>query len=213
MGEGMELDVLKLDGSKSGETVELSPAVFEIEPNDHVIYLAVKAYLANQRQGTHSTKNRSAVSGGGRKPFRQKGTGRARQGTIRAPHMVGGGRAHGPQPRDYHQELPKKVKRLARKSALSYKAKENKILVVEDFAFDEPKTKKVVEILNNLNIDQRKILFITANYDVNFVKSVRNIPYKWTVKAPEFSTYDVVNADVVIFQKSAVQTVNEVLGQ
>ncbi len=213
MGEGMELEVLKLDGSKSGEKVELNPAVFEIEPNDHVIYLAVKAYLANQRQGTHSTKNRSAVSGGGRKPFRQKGTGRARQGTIRAPHMVGGGRAHGPQPRDYRQDLPQKVKLLARKSALTYKAKANKIVVVEDFTFEEPKTRKVVELLNNLNVDDRKVLFVTGDYDINFLKSVRNIPYKWTIKAPEFSTYDVVNADVVIFQKSAVQTVNEVLGK
>ncbi|NOX36114.1 MAG: 50S ribosomal protein L4 [Calditrichaeota bacterium] len=209
----MELDVYKLDGTKTGEKVTLNPEVFEIKPNDHVIYLAVKAYLANQRQGTHSVKNRAAVSGGGRKPFRQKGTGRARQGTIRAPHMVGGGRAFGPHPRDYTQDLPKKVKRLARKSALSYKARENKIVVVEDFKFDEPKTKKVVELLQNLNINDRKVLFITADYDLNFYKSARNIPYKWVLKAPEFSTYDIVNAQVLVFQKSAVQTVNEVLAK
>ena len=207
------MEVYKLDGTKTGEKVTLNPAVFDIKPNDHVIYLAVKAYLANQRQGTHSVKNRAAVSGGGRKPFRQKGTGRARQGTIRAPHMVGGGRAFGPHPRDYTQDLPKKVKRLARKSALSYKAQENKIVVVEDFSFDEPKTKKVVELLQNLNINDRKVLFITADYDLNFYKSARNIPYKWVLKAPEFSTYDVVNAQVLVFQKSAVQTVNEVLAK
>ena len=213
MGKAMELDVYKLDGSKSGEKVTLNPEVFEIPPNDHVLYLAVKAYLANQRQGTSSVKNRAAVSGGGRKPFRQKGTGRARQGTIRAPHMVGGGRAFGPHPRDYRQDLPKKVKRLARKSALSYKARENKIVVVEDFKFDEPKTKKVVELLKNLNVEDRKVLFLTADYDPNFYKSARNIPYKSVLKAPEFSTYDIINAQVLIFQKSAVERVNEVLAK
>lgn len=207
----MELEVYKQDGSKSGEKVKLNPDVFEIQPNDHVIWLAVKAYLANQRQGTHSVKNRAAVSGGGRKPFRQKGTGRARQGTIRAPHMVGGGRAFGPHPRDYTQKLPKKVKKLARRSALSYKVKENKIVVVEDFQWDAPKTKKFLELLQNLNIQDRKVLFLTSGYDINLYKSARNIPYKRVLQAPEFSTYDIVNAQVVIFQKSAIEKVNEVL--
>ncbi len=209
----MELNVYKIDGTKTDEKVTLNPAVFEIEPNEHVVYLAVKAYLANQRQGTHSTKNRAAVSGGGRKPFRQKGTGRARQGTIRAPHMVGGGVAHGPHPRDYRQKLPKKVVRLARRSVLSDKARNEQILVVEDFTFEEPKTRRVAEILNNLNLDTTKVLFVTRDVDSNLVLSARNIPYTKVIKAPEFSVYDLLNARYVVFQKSAIDVVNEVLAQ
>jgi large subunit ribosomal protein L4 len=209
----MKLTVYSIDGKKTKETVELKPEVFEIEPNDHVIYLDVKAYLANQRQGTHKTKGRSEVSGGGKKPFKQKGTGRARQGTIRAPHMVGGGRVHGPQPRDYTQTLPKKVKRLARCSALAYKAKADKIIVVEDFQFDEPKTKQVTEMLNKLGVTDRKVLILTANNDLNLYKSARNIPYKSVQTAPQFSTYDVLNAQTLILQKGAVNIINEVLGQ
>jgi large subunit ribosomal protein L4 len=209
----MKLTVYSIDGTKTKETVELKPEVFEIEPNDHVIYLDVKAYLANQRQGTHKTKGRSEVSGGGKKPFKQKGTGRARQGTIRAPHMVGGGRVHGPQPRDYTQTLPKKVKRLARCSALAYKAKADKIIVVEDFQFDEPKTKQVTEMLNKLGVTDRKVLILTANNDLNLYKSARNIPYKSVQTAPQFSTYDVLNAQTLILQKGAVNIINEVLGQ
>ncbi len=209
----MELNVYKIDGTKTDEKVTLNPAVFEIEPNEHVVYLAVKAYLANQRQGTHSTKNRAAVSGGGRKPFRQKGTGRARQGTIRAPHMVGGGVAHGPHPRDYRQKLPKKVMRLARRSVLSDKARNEQILVVEDFTFEEPKTRRVAEILNNLNLDTTKVLFVTRDVDSNLVLSARNIPYTKVIKAPEFSVYDLLNARYVVFQKSAIDVVNEVLAQ
>lgn len=208
----MKLDIYKTDGSKTGKKATLSKDVFEIEPNDHVLYLAVKSYLANQRQGTHSTKNRSAVAGGGRKPFRQKGTGRARQGTIRAPHMVGGGRAFGPQPRDYRQDLPKKVNRLARRSALSYKAKDKKILVVEDFQFEGPKTRQFMDLLANLKVDDRKVLVLTADYDQNLYKSARNVPYKSVLKAPQFSAYDVLNANVVIVQKGAVEILNEVLG-
>ncbi|RMF60757.1 MAG: 50S ribosomal protein L4 [Calditrichaeota bacterium] len=209
----MELQVYNINGSPTGEKVELKPEVFEVEPNDHAIYLAVKAYLANQRQGTHSVKNRSAVAGGGKKPFRQKGTGRARQGTIRAPHMVGGGRAFGPHPRDYRMDLPKKVRLLARKSALSYKAREGKIVVVEDFEFDAPKTRRVVDILTNLEIQDKKVLILTGKNDLNLYKSVRNIPYKNVLNAPQFSTYDVLNADVVLMHKGAVGIINEVLGK
>ncbi len=209
----MELNIYKIDGTQTKEKVTLNPDVFEITPNEHVVYLAVKAYLANQRQGTHSVKNRSAVSGGGRKPFRQKGTGRARQGTIRAPHMVGGGRAHGPHPRDYRQDLPKKVKRLARLSVLSTRAKEEKIRVVEDFSFSEPKTRQVTEILNNLKLDTTKVLFVTSDLDKNLVLSARNIPYTEVRRAPEFSVYDLVNAQYIIFQKSAVELVNEELAK
>jgi len=144
----MKLDIYKKDGTKSGETIELSKEVFEIEPNDHVIYLSVKAYLANQRQGTHKSKERSEVHGGGKKPWKQKGRGGARAGTSRSPIWVGGGTIFGPKPHDYRQKLNKKVYSLARKSALSYKAKANQIVVVEDFNFDKPKTKDFTAILS-----------------------------------------------------------------
>lgn len=207
----MELNVYKIDGSLTGEKVTLNPEIFEIDPNDHVIYLAVKAQLANRRQGTHSVKNRAAVSGGGRKPFRQKGTGRARQGTIRAAHMVGGGRAFGPHPRDYRQELPKKVKRLARKSALSYKARQEGIMVVENFEFEEPRTKRIYEILQNLKVADKKVLLLTPDYDLNLYKSARNLPYVNVMKASDLSTYDILNANVLLFQKSALDSLNEVM--
>ena len=209
----MELDIYKISGKKSGKKITLSPDVFEVEPNDHAIYLAVKAYQANQRQGTHAVKSRSVVSGGGKKPFRQKGTGRARQGTNRAPQMVGGGRAFGPQPRSYRQDLPKKVKKAASRSALSYKAKSGKILVVEDFQFDEPKTKQVVELLKNLKVDDNKVLFLTQNHDLNLYKSARNIPYKSVQQAPQFSAYDLLAAQVLIIQQGGVEILNEVLGK
>ena len=209
----MELNVYKIDGTKTNQKVKLNPDVFGIEPNDHVVYLAIKTYLANQRQGTHQVKNRSAVSGGGAKPFRQKGTGRARQGTIRAPHMVGGGRAHGPLPRDYTQKLPKKVQKLARKSVLSAKAQAEKVMILEDFSFEAPKTKRVMEILNNLKLDTTKVVFVTTNLENNLVMSARNIPYTNVQRAPEFSVYDILNADYVLFQKGAVQVVNEVLAK
>jgi large subunit ribosomal protein L4 len=207
----MELNVYKINGSKTNEKVKLNPKVFGLSPNEHVVYLAVRAFLANQRQGTSSVKNRSAKAGGGAKPFRQKGTGRARQGTIRAPHMVGGGVAHGPNPRDYTQKLPKKIQKLARKLALSTKAKENKIFILEDFMLKEPKTKKVVEIMNHLPLETTKVLFVTKDLDSNLVLSARNIPYTNVTKAPEFSVYDIIGAQYILFQKGAVQVVNEVL--
>jgi len=207
----MELNIYKIDGSKTNQKVQLNPEVFGITPNEHVVYLAVKAYLANQRQGTHSSKTRAEVSGGGVKPFRQKGTGRARQGTIRAAHMEGGGLAHGPNPRDYRQALPKKVSKMARKSALSSKFKENKMMVLEDFSLDEPKTKKVMEILKNLKLDTTNVLIVTKDIDRNLILSSQNIPYTKVQKAPDFSVYDVVNSQYIIFQKGAVQVVNEVL--
>jgi len=208
----MELNVYKIDGTKLNEKIELSNDVFGIEPNEHVVYLDIKAILANARQGTHKTKTRSEVSGGGKKPFRQKGTGNARQGTIRAPHMPGGGRAFGPRPRDYSQNLPKKVKALARRSALSDKVKFDKVLIVEDFTFEEAKTKNAVNIINSFNLKNDKVMFVTKDYDKNFILSVQNIHGANTFVAPEFSTYDVVNANVIVFQKSAVTKVNEVLG-
>ncbi len=207
----MELNVYKIDGTKTNQKVQLNPDVFEIVPNEHVVYMAVNAYRANQRQGTHSTKGRSEVAGGGKKPFRQKGTGRARQGTIRAPHMAGGGVAHGTSPRNYNQKLPKKMSLLARRSVLSAKAKENRLMVLEDFTMDEIKTKRVQEILKNLKLDTTKVLFVTTDIDRNLVLSSRNIPYTRVQKAPEFSVYDVIDSQYILFQKGAVQVVNEVL--
>jgi large subunit ribosomal protein L4 len=207
----MELNVYKIDGTKTNQKVQLNPEVFGITPNEHVVYLAVKALLANQRQGTHSTKTRAEVSGGGVKPFRQKGTGRARQGTIRAAQMEGGGIAHGPNPRDYQQNLPKKVSKIARKSVLSSKFKENKMMVLEDFVLDEIKTKKVIEIFENLKLETTNVLIVTKDVDRNLILSSRNIPYTKVQKAPDFSVYDVLNSQFVIFQKGAIQVVNEVL--
>jgi len=159
----MKVDIYKIDGSLTGRQVELNPKVFDIQPNDHAIYLAVKAYLANQRQGTAKAKERSEVSGGGKKPWRQKGTGRARAGSIRSPLWVGGGTVFGPKPRDYDMKLPKKVKLLARLSALTYKARNNQIVVVEDFNLDQPKTKEMFNIIKALNLNDKKTLLLTGS--------------------------------------------------
>jgi large subunit ribosomal protein L4 len=207
----MNLQVLDTNGKASTKKATLNPKVFDVEPNDHLIYLSIKSYLANQRQGTNSVKGRSEVSGGGAKPFRQKGTGRARQGTNRAPHMPGGGRAFGPAPRDYRIDLPKKQKKLARQYALTYKAREKKIVIVEDFKFDEPKTRNFVDLLKKLKIEESKVLLVTSELDRNLYKSARNVPYAVIQKSPDFSTYDVLNADVVIFQRGALEKINEVL--
>jgi len=203
----MTLDVLKIDGSKSGEKVTLADSIFAIEPNDHAIYLSVKAYLANQRQGTHKTKERSEVRGGGKKPWKQKGRGGARAGTSRSPLWVGGGTIFGPRPRDYRQDLPKKVKRLARKSALSYKVKDEQLVVVEDFSIDKPKTKEFVKILNALKIEGKKVLLLTNTNDLNILKSGRNIPKVKVLEASKASTYDLLNNQVLLLQKSAVKVI------
>jgi len=200
----MKLEVYKQDGTKSGETVELSKEIFEIEPNDHVIYLAVKAYLANQRQGTHKAKERSEVSGGGKKPWKQKGRGGARAGTTRSPLWIGGGSIFGPKPRDYRQKLNKKVLALARKSALSYKAKANQILVVEDFNFEAPKTKDFVSILNALKVKGKKTLLLTNGTQENVYKSGRNVARINILEANKASAYDLLNNQVLVLQKSAV---------
>ncbi len=200
----MKLEVYKQDGTKSGETVELSKEIFEIEPNDHVIYLAVKAYLANQRQGTHKAKERSEVSGGGKKPWKQKGRGGARAGTTRSPLWIGGGSIFGPKPRDYRQKLNKKVLALARRSALSYKAKANQILIVEDFNFDGPKTKDFVSILNALKVKGKRTLLLTNGTQENVYKSGRNVPKMNILEANKASAYDLLNNQVLVLQKSAV---------
>ncbi|MBX3007511.1 MAG: 50S ribosomal protein L4 [Melioribacteraceae bacterium] len=200
----MKLEVYKTDGSKSGETVELSKEIFEIEPNDHVIYLAVKAFLANQRQGTHKAKERSEVSGGGKKPWKQKGRGGARAGTTRSPLWVGGGSIFGPKPRDYRQKINKKVSALARKSALSYKAKSNQIILVEDFNFEGPKTKKFSDLLSSLNLKGKKTLLLTNGNLPNVYKSGRNIEKVNILEANNASAYDLLNNQILLVQKSAV---------
>ena len=200
----MKLEVYKQDGTKSGETVELSKEIFEIEPNDHVIYLAVKAYLANQRQGTHKAKERSEVSGGGKIPWKQIGRGGARAGTTRSPLWIGGGSIFGPKPRDYRQKLNKKVLALARRSALSYKAKANQILIVEDFNFEAPKTKDFISILNALKVKGKRTLLLTNGTQENVYKSGRNVPRINILEANKASAYDLLNNQVLVLQKSAV---------
>lgn len=208
----MTLDVYKIDGKTSGEKVELSDKIFSIEPNDHAIYLSVKAYLANQRQGTHKSKERGEVSGGGKKPWKQKGRGGARAGTTRSPLWVGGGTIFGPRPRDYRQDLPKKVKRLARKSALSYKAKDAQLIVVEDFVLEAPKTKDFISMLEALNISGKKILLLTNGFSENIYKSGRNIPKVQIMEANKASTYDLLNNQMLVLQKSAVKVIEDTFG-
>lgn len=205
----MTLDVFKIDGSKSGEKINLSDSIFAIEPNDHAIYLSVKAFLANQRQGTHKAKERGEVSGGGKKPWKQKGRGGARAGTTRSPLWVGGGTIFGPRPRDYRQDLPKKVKRLARKSALSYKAKDEQLMVVEDFNLDQPKTKEFTKILDALKVNGKKVLLLTHQNNTNIYKSGRNIPKVKVLEAANASTYDLLNNQILILQKSAVDVIEK----
>ena len=205
----MTLDVLKIDGSKSGDKIDLSDSIFAIEPNDHVIYLSVKAYLANQRQGTSKSKERGEVRGGGKKPWKQKGRGGARAGTSRSPLWVGGGTIFGPRPRDYRQDIPKKVKRLARKSAFSYKVKDSQLLIVEDFNIEQPKTKEFSKILNALKVNGKKILLLTEANNPNVYKSGRNIPKVKVLEASKASTYDLLNNQVLILQKSAVKEIEK----
>ena len=211
MGESVKLDVYKIDGSTTGEQLVLAPEIFDIEPNDHAIWLAVTAELSNRRQGTAASKNRSAVRGGGKKPWRQKGRGTARAGTIRSPLWVGGGRVFGPTPRSYTKKVPKKISRLARKSVLSYKAREKKVKLVEDFSFEVPKTKQMGELLQKLQLNSIKTLILLPKTDRSIWLSSRNIPYVAVKEATSFSTYDVLNADMLLIQKSALEKISEVL--
>lgn len=207
----MELEVYKKDGSKSGEKVTLAPEVFEITPNDHAIYQAVRSIQANQRQGTHKVKGRSEVSGGGKKPFKQKKTGRARAGTTRSGVWVGGGSIFGPKPHEYSVKLPLKVRLLARKSALSYKAKDNSIVVVEDFSLDAPKTKELATILKALSLNGKKTLLLTSKNELAVYKSGRNIPTVSVREADKASTYDILDTQVLLIQKSAVDVLQKSL--
>lgn len=203
-------DVLKVDGSKAG-SVELSDAVFAIEPNKDVLYEAINLQRASLRQGTHSVKNRSAVRGGGRKPWRQKGTGRARQGTIRAPQWRGGGIVFGPTPRSYAYKMPKKMRRLALRSALSFKVQENEFKIIDAFGLEAPKTKEFTKVLSNLELP-KKVLVVTESEDVNVELSARNIPGVQITTVTGLNVLDITSADSVLITEAAAKKVEEVLG-
>lgn len=207
----MEVSVLNINGQETGRKVALNDAIFGIEPNEHVLYLAVKQYLANQRQGTAKAKERSEMSGSTRKLGRQKGGGGARRGDINSPVLVGGGRVFGPKPRDYRQKLNKKVNVLARKSALSYMAKENAIIVVEDFAFEAPKTKEFLNITKNLKVDGKKVLVVLPVEDKNVYLSARNLQGAQVMGAANINTYKILNADAVIIAESSLETIDKIL--
>jgi large subunit ribosomal protein L4 len=208
----MEVSVLNIKGQETGRKVTLNEAIFGIEPNDHVVYLDVKQYLANQRQGTAKSKERSELSGSTRKLGRQKGGGGARRGDINSPVLVGGARVFGPTPRDYGFKLNKKVKQLARKSALTYKAQENAIVVVEDFTMDAPKTKEFVEIANNLKVADKKVLVLLPEADKNVCLSARNLQRAEVLEARKVNTYKVLNADVLVITENSLKTIDGILG-
>ena len=209
----MEVSVLNINGQETGRKVTLNESIFGIEPNDHVIYLDVKQYLANQRQGTAKTKERSEVSGSTRKLGRQKGGGGARRGDINSPVLVGGGRVFGPKPRDYGFKLNKKVKSLARRSALSYKAQENAIVVVEDFTMDVPKAKDFVSIVKNLKVDGKKTLLILPEVNKNVYLSARNLQRSEVMTASSLNTYKVLNADVLVVTENSLKTIDGILAK
>ena len=209
----MEVAVLKYSGEKTAKKVTLSDEIFGIEPNDHAIYLDVKSILANKRQGTHKSKQRNEISGSSKKLKKQKGTGGARAGNIKNPQFKGGGRVFGPVPRDYSFKLNKKVKDLARKSALSYKAKDNSIAVLEDFSFDNAKTKQYVNLLNALSLGDKKTLLILPEVSKNVVLSGRNIQNAKVTTADQINTFDLMHADNVIFVESAISKIENLLNK
>ena len=210
----MEVKVLNVSGKETGAKVQLSDSVFGIEPNDHAIYLDVKQYLANQRQGTHKAKQRNEIAGSTRKLYKQKGTGGARAGSVKSPLFNGGGRVFGPQPRDYSFKLNKKLKSLARKSALSYKAKDNNILVLEDFNFDSIKTKNYIKLEADLNVTNDKTLLVVAGAENNNVYlSSRNLKKTKVISVEQLNTYDVLNAGKLLLTTGAVKTLEEALAK
>ena len=209
----MEINVLNINGQETGKKVTLNESIFGIEPNDHVIYLDVKRYLADQRQGTAKAKERSEMSGSTRKLGRQKGGGGARHGDINSPLLRGGGRVFGPRPRDYRFKLNKKVTLLARKSALSYKAKENAIIVVEDFSFEAPKTKEFINVAKNLKVDGKKLLMVLPEANKNVYLSARNLQRSEVSLAASLTTYKVLNADVMVITENSLKTIDSVLNK
>jgi len=205
----MQVDVLNKSGKATGRTIELPEEIFGIEPNDHVIYLAVKQYQAAQRQGTHKVKTRAEVQGASRKLHRQKGTGGSRKGNIRNPLYKGGGTIFGPKPHGYDFKLNRKVKDLAKMSALSYKARENAIVIVEDFNMDAPKTKEFLSVLSNLNVAGKKALFVITDYNDNISRSLRNVPSVVGSLLADVNTYDLINCDVLVLTESAAKIFSE----
>ena len=208
----MELTVYKINGEETGRKVTVNDSVFAVEPNEHVMYLAVKQYLADQRQGTHKSKERSEISGSTRKLFRQKGTGGARRGDINSPLLRGGARVFGPKPRDYSFKLNKKVKQLARRSALSCKVNDNELVVLEDFTFGEIKTKQMVKVINDLKMEGQRVLFVFPEPDKNVVLSARNIQKTKVVLARNLNTYDILSNKKIFICESAIKPIEEILG-
>ncbi len=209
----MEVSVMNINGQETGRKVTLNESIFGIEPNDHVIYLDVKQYMANQRQGTAKSKERSEISGSTRKLGRQKGGGGARHGDINSPLLRGGGRVFGPKPRDYSFKLNKKVKQLARKSALSYKAQENAIVVLEDFDFEAPKTKEIVNIAKNLKVEGKKLLFVMPETNKNVYLSARNLQRTEVMEAATINTYKVLDADILLLTEKSLATIDGILNK
>ncbi len=207
----MEIAVLKNSGEETGRKVNLSEDIFGIEPNDHAIYLDVKQFLANQRQGTHKSKERAEISGSTRKIKKQKGTGTARAGSIKSPIFRGGGRVFGPQPRNYGFKLNKKLKQLARKSALTYKVQDKSLLILEDFTFEAPKTKEFINVLNNISVADKKTLVVLGNQDKNVTLSGRNLQNAKVTTADSLNTYDVLNADSLILSESSIEKIENLL--
>lgn len=207
----MEISILKYTGEDTGRKATLSDDIFGIEPNDHAIYLDVKQYLANQRQGTHKSKERAEITGSTKKIKRQKGTGTARAGSIKSPVFRGGGRVFGPRPRDYRFKLNKKLKVLARKSALAYKAKDNTLAILEDFSFDAPKTKSFVKLLTDLKLSDKKTLFVLGESDKNVVLSSRNLQGTKVVHVNQVNTYDLLHADNLVLSESSISRIEEIL--
>ncbi|MCO6360095.1 LSU ribosomal protein L4P [Roseivirga pacifica] len=207
----MEIAVLKNSGEDTGRKVNLSDEIFGIEPNDHAIYLDVKQFLANQRQGTHKSKERAEIAGSTKKIKRQKGTGTARAGSIKSPVFRGGGRVFGPQPRNYSFKLNKKLKQLARKSALAYKAKDQNVLVLEDFNFEAPKTKDFINVLNNISVNGKKTLVVLGDNNKNVILSGRNIQNAKVTTADSLNTYDVLNAESLVLSESSIEKIENLL--
>jgi large subunit ribosomal protein L4 len=207
----MELKVLSINGSETGKSVQLPSEIFGVAPNDHAIYLDVKQYLANQRQGTHKTKDKSEVHYSTRKIKRQKGTGGARAGSIKSGVFVGGGRIHGPRPKDYNFKLNKKLKRLARISALSYKASGNNIVVLDSLTFDKPNTKSFISLLNNLKLNDQRVLVVTPDNDKNVYLSGRNLPKAHTLPASEINTYQILKAKTLVLVNDSIEVIKQTL--
>ena len=205
----MEAVVYNIEGKDTGKKVELQDSIFGVEPNEHAVYLDVKQYLANNRQGTHKSKERAEISGSTRKVKKQKGTGTARMGSIKSPVLRGGGRAFGPRPRDYRFKLNRKLKVVARRSALSYKAKNNNILVVEDFSFEAPKTKKMIEIKNNLKIEDKKLLLVLSESNNNVYLSAQNLKGFDVTLVSQLNTYDITDTKKLVFVESAIDELNK----